>query len=100
MLAVEALEREVNNGGYNLFFLNTPEHLPVVIQALKAIRCPRCADITAQAIALHGTSPDIGDNLEDLDECDDAYYANNEDVAIRLFDFIKQHRAAFRLPGP
>ena len=37
ILAVEALEREVNNGGYHQFFLNTPEYAPFIVAALQRI---------------------------------------------------------------
>src|SRR6202035_5656818 len=55
VLAVEALEREVNNGGYSLFFENsTREFAPIIVQALVRIGCPRTAEITQRAIdALH-----------------------------------------------
>ncbi|HWJ39890.1 MAG TPA: DUF4375 domain-containing protein, partial [Candidatus Limnocylindrales bacterium] len=55
ILAVEALEREVNNGGYRLFFQNsTREFAPIIVQALVRIGCPKTAGITQRAIdALH-----------------------------------------------
>ncbi len=41
VLAVEALEREVNNGGYSQFFVNSSrEYSSLVVEALEAIDCP------------------------------------------------------------
>lgn len=56
ILAVESLEREVNNGGYHQFFLNTPEYAPFVVAALERIGCPKTANISALAISLLGCS--------------------------------------------
>jgi hypothetical protein len=52
VLAVEALEREVNNGGYEQFFSNSSkQYAATIVEALVQIGCPRCADITRAAIA-------------------------------------------------
>ena len=109
VLAVEALEREVNNGGYSLFFENsTREFAPVIVQALIRIGCPRTAEITQKAIdALHIPSLSVeaidaamaGDKVseEDLNECDDSYYKAGEDIAGQLFAFIKTKKDAITL---
>src|SRR5579862_9885762 len=51
ILAIEALEREVNNGGYGQFFVNSSRaYAPVIVPALGRIGCPRTADITQKAL--------------------------------------------------
>jgi len=51
VLAVEALEREVNNGGYGQLFVNSSkEYAPVFVSALNRIGCPEVAKLTQQAI--------------------------------------------------
>jgi Domain of unknown function (DUF4375) len=51
ILAIEALEREVNNGGYHQFFVNSSRGFaPMIVQALVRIGCPRTAEITQRAI--------------------------------------------------
>lgn len=109
ILAVEALEREVNNGGYELFFESyTREYAPIIVQALIRIGCPKKAEITQRAIdALHLASLSVeaieaamvGDNVseEDLNECDKSYYKVPEDIAAQLFAFIKTNKAAITL---
>ena len=91
VLAVEALEREVNNGGYSQFFSNSSsEWAGTIVAALRAIGCPKTADITDKAVA----------NREDekaLSKCDDRYYANDEPIADRLFDWISRNRAQIKL---
>jgi hypothetical protein len=91
VLAVEALEREVNNGGYGQFFSNSSnEWADTVVAALRAIGCPKTADISAKAVASR-------EDESALSECDERYYANDEPIADRLFDWIKRNRAQIKL---
>lgn len=92
VLAVEALEREVNNGGYSQFFGNSSgEYAGIVVDALQAIGCPKTAAMTADAIAGR-------DDEKKLAACDDRYYANDEPIADRLFAWIGKNRAKIQLP--
>jgi len=51
VLAVEALEREVNNGGYSQFFINSSgQYAPIIVDALVRIGCPEVAALTRRAI--------------------------------------------------
>ena len=111
VLAVEALEREVNNGGYDQFFLNSShEFVDVIEDALRAIGCPKTADITRDAIvALAVVGPLTGAAVEEvvtsgnesvaaaLGGCDDRYFANTEAIADRLFEWIRENRASIRV---
>ena len=40
VLAVEALESEVNNGGYSQYFVNRHELAPIIVESLLRIDCP------------------------------------------------------------
>ena len=109
VLAVEALEREMNNGGYDQFFVNSSrEFAPTIVGALKRIGCKLTAAITQRAISAIGvselTSEAIdaamaGDNeerLAKLNRCDDVYYKNADPIAERLFAFIKANKARIK----
>jgi hypothetical protein len=109
VLAVEALEREVNNGGYDQFFVNSSrEFAPTIVGALKRIGSKLTAAITQRAIAALGvselTSEAIdaamaGDNeqrLAKLNRCDDSYHKNAEPIAERLFAFIEANKGGIR----
>src|SRR5579863_2130168 len=51
ILAIEALEREVNNGGYSQFFENSSRYFaPWIVWALETIGCPQTARISQRAI--------------------------------------------------
>jgi hypothetical protein len=103
ILAIEALEREVNNGGYRQFFENSSrEYAPIIVLALERIGCAKTTAITQEAIdalnlpaptadaieaALEGDEPD-----EELNTCDEAYFKAGEDIAGKLFTFIKTNK--------
>jgi len=112
VLAVEALEREVNNGGYHQFFLNAPELAPFVVDALECIACHRTADISANAISLLGlrqsfTATQVKNALDNdpdgklieilYDQCDGPYHDTGEPITDRLFDYVRKNRASIRL---
>lgn len=107
ILVVEALEREVNNGGYSQFFLRSSnEYAPMVVAALERIGCPEAARLTKQAIDIVGVDsttanhsyPDAiaelaSERVEALERCDTEYFGVVGDLAVRLFQFIKSERA-------
>jgi hypothetical protein len=113
ILAVEALEREVNNGGYDQFFSNpSKEHAPYVVRALERIGCAAVAELTRKAIGILGVEApvtigaidramdDPSDERDDqLTECDEHYYAVAGDLAGPLFDFIKSNRDKIEIGG-
>jgi hypothetical protein len=77
VLAVEGLEREVNNGGYHQFFTNSSvEYVPAVVAALKTIGCPRTAALTQEAIDLLGLDEVTANSVEEraLDQSEEARY--------------------------
>ncbi len=113
VLAVESLEREVNNGGYHQFFTNDScEFAGRIVKALSEIGCVNCAAITGEAlsvikvedlsdsravaeVALELTEPE----REQLYACDEKYYGNNEDIAGNLFSFIERSSEQIRIPN-
>jgi hypothetical protein len=112
VLAVEALEREVNNGGYHQFFLNTPEFTPFIVEALVRIECHKTAAISARAISLLSLSgpasettvtqaldADPEGRLIDVlyEQCDGPYYITAEPIADLLLDYVRTNRDSIRI---
>jgi hypothetical protein len=100
VLAVETLEREVNNGGYGQLFLNCPEAVDGLSPSLRAIGCGEVAEITERAVAalrVEGRTVEEAMAQEDrarderLEECDRAYLALGLDLAGPLFAYIKEN---------
>lgn len=105
VLAIEGLEREVNNGGYDQFFVNsTVAFVPAIVDALQRIGCPKTAAITRDAIAaLHLPAVTVAEvekviyNDDDeraakLGTCDNRFFEYEENLAEKLFEYIKQNR--------
>jgi hypothetical protein len=105
VLAVEALERVVNNGGYGQFFANCSEFAPMAVAALKAIGSTSVAMLTEKATqVLSPESPiteasvrqaiDKADDQRDekLSACDSEYFQVAGDLAGPLLEYIKNHK--------
>jgi hypothetical protein len=76
VLAVEALEREVNNGGYCQFFFNTSS-APRIVDTLQRIGCPEAARLTKRALRPPATATEMrlqSEQDEALGRCDTEYY--------------------------
>lgn len=110
ILAIEALEREVNNGGYGQFFVNpSREYMLIIVDALRRISCPKTAEITQQALNIvqeipmtdyeieYGTWEENEDRQNELSECDRMYFEAPENIEESLFAFIKASRAQIKL---
>jgi hypothetical protein len=108
VLAVEAVEREVNNGGFMQLFMNSSKELaPIFVDSLKRIGCKEAANLTQEAIDImevEGES-DEGDFDEEMDDgeenesrddrlsdCDERYCDVADELTGRLFEFIKKNR--------
>ena len=104
VLAVMALQREVNNGGYSQFFTNSSRRfVSIIVESLQCIGCGTTAAITERAIGalrVKMLSPDsvsdavldedpVRDNV--LDALDKEFYQLNE-IEPKLFDFIEAHQ--------
>jgi hypothetical protein len=92
-LAIEALEREVNNGGYGQFFVNSSrEYAPIIVDALRRIGCPKTAEITQKALSMVQQAPMSDDEIENgtweeneerqdaLGECDSLYFNEPQSI--------------------
>jgi hypothetical protein len=99
VLAVEAFEREVNNGGFDQLFLNvSPDLTSILADALERIGCPASAGIVRAAEAAHGLQDEDARHAE-FEHCDERFYAGRETIEEALFDFIKNHRTTIDLTG-
>jgi hypothetical protein len=109
ILAVQALSREVNNGGFHQFFWNSSrQYAPVVVDTLKRIGCEEAAAITQRAIAalnpddltVEAVSRAILPESKERDAlftlCDKDFY-RLPDLGVELFAYIETQRDEIRL---
>ncbi|MBA2721085.1 MAG: DUF4375 domain-containing protein [Chloroflexi bacterium] len=110
VLAVEGLEREVNNGGYDQLFRNVPEQVPELVMSLAAIGSSAVADLTRSAIAAlriggpltpeaveAAIDDENADRDAELDALDQAYDETAGDLADQLLVFVKANSAQIDL---
>jgi hypothetical protein len=113
ILAVEAFEREVNNGGFSQFFYNSSaEYAPIIVASLNNIGCLKLADLAQKAIdtlAIDSLDQDTIENRMDPDdkaleealgELDEIYFNGDKDNEVpgyALFEYIKAHRENIKL---
>lgn len=111
VLAVEALEREVNSDGYIGLFTYYSQHVPGLVSALTAIGSDAVAELTRSAIAALGIDGPLTpeavqsaaydedeDPDERLDAFDQTYYETAGDLAAPLLAYIIAHRDQIVLP--
>jgi hypothetical protein len=105
VLAVEALEREVNSDGYGGLFTTESERVPYLVPSLVAIGSDGVAKLTQSAIAVlkiagpvtpHAVASAMQDDDEKRDEklgkYDQTYYETAGDLAAPLLSFIRATR--------
>ncbi|EFM08813.1 hypothetical protein PaecuDRAFT_4278 [Paenibacillus curdlanolyticus YK9] len=107
ILCLMGIEREVNNGGFDQFFLNSAgEYKLETLESLKKIGASYTASLLEEAIRIvedpnpPGTKEDEDDEYteiqrERLDELDDKFYEYKEDLLELQLKFINEHQDNF-----
>ncbi len=111
VLAVESMEREVNNGGFEQFFGNYSWRFsPYLVVCLNRIGSTQAKQLAEQAISALGIGKlsDVNEYyqsiqkvisddgiLEKLGDIDSRYYEMNENIADLVFNFIKNNISSF-----
>lgn len=111
VLAITALEGEVNNGGYDQFFVNSShEFAPTIVSALRRVGCEKTAAITQRAIAALGVPRPSAKAVREamakrstrltqiLERCDQEFYAlvgEAYEIETKLMAFVVEHQARF-----
>ena len=110
ILSVEALEREVNNGGFSQFFLNQSNVFSAaIVDDLNFINCRQTAAIVKSAIELLEvrslsdldairTSAQDESKTEAWEELDEKFFSYPDPIADRLWEFIKKHHSQIQIP--
>jgi hypothetical protein len=111
LLAVLALEREVNNGGFAQFFFNSSrQYAPEIVEFLNRINCTKTAALAKRAIECLGLAavPITPDTVraaimredaardQQLNELDHEFYRLSE-IEENLFRFAEEHADSFHL---
>ena len=113
IFCLDGLEREVNNGGFQQFFLNSSgDHSLDTPGALRALGAPRVAAIVEHALAVFPGQQPARDRdareaqveglgpaaLAELERLDAAFLAYPEPLARLERSYVQAHRAEFIAP--
>ncbi|MBQ6116244.1 MAG: DMP19 family protein [Oscillospiraceae bacterium] len=111
IFVTQELEMEVNNGGFWQFFDNSSGQFSnEIVDAFTKIGAYKTAEICRKAVSAFGQDLPVDweerrtflDNVPDsaasvLDECDDAFFAYEEDLETLNASYIKKHIEHFTL---
>ena len=102
------LEMEVNNGGFSQYFFNSSgDFANEVADAFAEIGAVKTAEICKKAVSIYdGEVPADRDEREDvfaedeekcavLDECDEAFFAYEEDLSGLSYAYVMKNKALF-----
>ena len=111
---MEELQDEVNNGGFDQYFINSSgDHWVDAIEACKEIGAVKTADLLEKASKAYGVEipldydlrqdmmselPEDGDYWDKLDELDSIFYGDTGDYEDRdqlIYDYCMKNRDKF-----
>ena len=96
-LVMDELEMEVNNGGFDQFFLNTDgRYNDILVSSAEAIKANDMAEICKKALAIYAEHAGEEDAIEELNECDEAFYASEDYITGLSVQYAKENKEQFK----
>lgn len=95
-LVMDKLEMEVNNGGFDQFFHNTDGHYnDILVPSAEAIKAYNIAKICRKALAIYAKYVEEDSVIEELNTCDDAFYASEDSITGLSVQYAKENKEQF-----
>lgn len=96
-LVMDKLNMEVNNGGFDQFFHNTDGHYnDILVPSAEAIKAYNIAKICRKALAIYAKHVEEDSVIEELNPCDDAFYASEDSITGLSVQYAKENKEQFR----
>ncbi|MCR5497505.1 MAG: DMP19 family protein [Paludibacteraceae bacterium] len=96
-LVMDKLDMEVNNGGFDQFFDNTDGHYnDILVPSAEAIKAYGIAKICKKALAIYAKHVEEDSVIEELNPCDDAFYASEDYITGLSVQYAKENKEQFR----
>ncbi len=96
-LVMDKLDMEVNNGGFDQFFHNTDGHYnDILVSSAEAIKAYDIAKICRKALAIYAKNVEEDSVIEELNPCDDAFYASEDSITGLSVRYAKENKEQFR----
>lgn len=97
LLVMDKLDMEVNNGGFDQFFHNTEGHYnDILVPSAEAIKAYNIAKICKKALAIYAKHAEEESPIEELNTCDDAFYASEDSITGLSVQYAKENKEQFR----
>lgn len=95
-LVMDKLDMEVNNGGFDQFFHNTDGHYnDILVPSAEAIKAYNIAKICRKALAIYAKYVEEDSVIEELNTCDDAFYASEDSITGLSVQYAKENKEQF-----
>ena len=97
-MSMALLEQEVNNGGFDQYFLNLEgKYNDILVSSAEAIKAYEIAEICKKALAVYAGHSEQNDIIEGLNEYDNAFYKSKDAICERCVKYAKENKAFFKL---
>ena len=97
-MSMALLEQEVNNGGFDQFFLNLEsKYNDILVSSAEAIKAYDIAEICKKALAVYAEHSEQDDVIEELGEYDDAFYKSKDPISELCVKYAKENKKYFKI---
>ena len=97
-MAMSLIAMEVNNGGFDQFFLNQGTRWnEIIVPAAEAIKAYEVATICRQALEIYEEHSGQEDPIEELDVCDQEFYDCNDPYMSLIVKYARYNKEHFKI---
>ena len=95
-MSMALLEQEVNNGGFDQYFLNLEgKYNDILVSSAEAIKAYDIAEICKKALAVYAEHSEQEGIIEELSEYDDAFYKSKDPISELCAKYAKENKKYF-----
>lgn len=95
-MSMALLAQEVNNGGFDQFFLNLGDkYNDILVSSAEAIKAYDIAEICKKALAVYAEHSEQDDIIEELNEYDHAFYESKDAICELCAQYAKENKKYF-----
>ena len=97
-MSMALLEQEVNNGGFDQYFLNLEgKYNDILVSSAEAIKAYDIAKICQKALAVYAEHSKQDGIIEELSEYDNAFYESKDAISELCVQYAKKNKKYFEL---
>ncbi len=97
-MSMALLEQEVNNGGFDQYFLNLEgKYNDILVSSAEAIKAYDIAEICKKALAVYAEHSEQEGIIEELSEYDDAFYKSKDPISELCVKYAKENKKYFEI---